>query len=205
MRFRPFQFFCAAVTLGVLCFATSGCALFGAELDKAAEGAGKLVTFYCENITSEEIRTQFRAAVNQHAAPHSVSVACAQGGTPLIVNPDNGTAAPVPPTSDRTTRVNDMPSTNPYEIARMKARDEAVAKAAEVAADLNPDAIDVEALQHENANLRQARDLLESECKLLNQRIQERDAELSTVRAECAGLRAELARLTDPVNASHSG
>jgi len=83
---RIFQGLCAIVILGVLPCA-GGCALFADELNTAAEGAGKLVRFYCENVTESSIREQFRAAVNAHAAPHSVSVTCAQGGTPLIVQP----------------------------------------------------------------------------------------------------------------------
>lgn len=65
----------------------SGCSLFGEPLEKAAEGAGKLVTFYCENVTDDTVRAQFREAVNVEAAPHSVTVSCAQGGESLIVNP----------------------------------------------------------------------------------------------------------------------
>lgn len=73
-----------------LAFATlSGCAFFSKELDKAAEGAGKLVTFYCENVTDDAARTQFRDAVNAKAAPHSVSVACVDGRPPLLVGPDS--------------------------------------------------------------------------------------------------------------------
>lgn len=65
----------------------SGCTLFAGELDKAADGAGRLVRFYCENVTVPEIREEFRLAVNAHAQPHSVSVQCAQGGVPLVVTP----------------------------------------------------------------------------------------------------------------------
>lgn len=72
------------IAVSLLC-SVSGCSLFGKELDRAAEGAGKLVTFYCTNVTDPTIREQFRAAVNAHATPHSVSVTCAQGGEPLIV------------------------------------------------------------------------------------------------------------------------
>lgn len=67
----------------------SGCALLGGELDKAANGAGKLVTFYCENVTDPTVREEFRAAVNAKASPHSVSVTCANGGPPLVSNPDS--------------------------------------------------------------------------------------------------------------------
>lgn len=83
------QRFCALVTYTVLLLATSGCALFSDELDRAAEGAGKLVTFYCENVKDDSIREQFRTAVNAHAAPHSVTVECAQGGPRLIVSPES--------------------------------------------------------------------------------------------------------------------
>ena len=57
----------------------NGCALFGSELDEAAKGAGKLVTFYCKNVTDDTLREEFRATVNRHAAPHSVAVTCASG------------------------------------------------------------------------------------------------------------------------------
>lgn len=66
----------------------SGCSLFGKELDRAAEGAGKMVTFYCDNVTDPAIREQFRTAVNEHARPHSVTVNCVSGGEPLIVTSD---------------------------------------------------------------------------------------------------------------------
>lgn len=78
-----FQHLCRLATLAILCLATEGCALFSRELDQAAAGAGRLVTFYCQNITDPSIREQLRAAVNAKAAPHSVSVTCAQGGDPL--------------------------------------------------------------------------------------------------------------------------
>lgn len=65
----------------------SGCTLFAGELDKAADGAGRLVKFYCENVTVPEIREEFRLAVN--AQPHSVSVQCAQGGVPLVITPSS--------------------------------------------------------------------------------------------------------------------
>lgn len=61
----------------------SACALLGGKLDRAAEGAGDLVTFYCANITDPTVREQFRAAVNTHAAPNTVSVTCFAGGPPL--------------------------------------------------------------------------------------------------------------------------
>ncbi len=71
------------LTYAVLLLA-SGCTLLSPQLDKAAEGAGKLVTFYCQNITDSALREQFRAAVNAKAAPHSVAVTCANGGPPLV-------------------------------------------------------------------------------------------------------------------------
>jgi hypothetical protein len=49
------------------------------QIDKAAEGAGKLVTFYCDNVTSQEIREEFRDKVNEKAAPNSVAITCANG------------------------------------------------------------------------------------------------------------------------------
>lgn len=62
----------------------NGCSLFGGQLDKAAEGAGKLVTFYCENVTDDTTREEFRTAVNAKASPHSVTVMCVNGVAPLI-------------------------------------------------------------------------------------------------------------------------
>ena len=64
--FKRLHSICATICIGVLLTSLSGCALFGSELDKAAEGAGKLVTFYCDNIPNEAVREQFRAAVNEH-------------------------------------------------------------------------------------------------------------------------------------------
>lgn len=80
------RFYCL-MTYTILLLATEGCSLLAPQLDKAAEGAGKLVTFYCTNITDASIREQFRAAVNARAAPNSVAVTCAQGGPPLTVGP----------------------------------------------------------------------------------------------------------------------
>lgn len=62
---------------------TTGCSILGDQLDKAAKGAGKLVSFYCENVTIPEVRDELRAAVNAHAAPNSVQVTCANGGPTL--------------------------------------------------------------------------------------------------------------------------
>lgn len=95
----------AAVALTVACAAmfASGCGLLSSSLERAAKGAGKVVTYYCENVTIPEIREQVRAAVNQHAAPHSVAVECADGGEVLrsgegetITAPQPGEAAPSP-------------------------------------------------------------------------------------------------------------
>lgn len=110
---RPFQWLCAFITFAVLCLA-SGCSLLSSDLDRAAKGAGDLVTFYCENVTVPDIRENFRAAVNAHASPHSVVVTCANGGEPLIASPDNPTGA------------NLMPSKNPYELSRIEARNASI-------------------------------------------------------------------------------
>lgn len=210
---RVFQGFCAVITIGVLLCAT-GCGLLGGkELDRAAEGAGKLVTFYCENVTIPEIREQFRAAVNQHAAPHSVSVQCVQGGQPLIVTPPNATPAPLP---NSTTGAN-MATGNPHEIARLKAREVSMTVASldgEVRTQITEEQL--RAVEHDRNNARQAVEILEKECTLLNERIRDRDTEcealrsslqtvqneravlsneLTTSRAECAALAAEVARL----------
>lgn len=65
----------------VLCL--TGCSLLSPQIDKAAKGAGKLVTFYCENVTLPEVREELRAKVNAAAAPNSVEVKCASGGPTL--------------------------------------------------------------------------------------------------------------------------
>ncbi len=57
----------------------TGCEVLSPQIDKAAKGAGKLVTFYCDNVTSTEIREEFRAKVNAAAAPNSVAVTCVNG------------------------------------------------------------------------------------------------------------------------------
>lgn len=67
-----------------------GCSLLSDQVERAAKGAGKVVTYYCENVTVPEIREEVRAKVNKHAAPHSVAVTCADGGPTL------DTAAPAP-------------------------------------------------------------------------------------------------------------
>lgn len=61
----------------------NGCALLSGNLERAAKGAGKVVTYYCENITVPEIRDEVRAAVNKYAAPHSVAITCVDGGPTL--------------------------------------------------------------------------------------------------------------------------
>ncbi len=66
--------------------AMSGCSILGPQIDKAAAGAGKLVTFYCNNVTIPDIRDQLREKVNAAAAPNSVTVTCANGGPTLKSN-----------------------------------------------------------------------------------------------------------------------
>lgn len=63
--------------------ALTGCQVLAPQIDKAAKAAGKMVTFYCDNVTVPEIREEFRAKVNAHAAPNSVQVQCAAGGPAL--------------------------------------------------------------------------------------------------------------------------
>ena len=63
--------------------ALSGCSLLAPQIDKAAAGAGKLVTFYCQNVTLPQVREELRAKVNAAAAPNSVAVTCASGGPAL--------------------------------------------------------------------------------------------------------------------------
>lgn len=68
------------VAVALALASVSGCALFSDQLDRAAKGAGKVVKQYCENVTIPEVREEIRAAVNKHAAPHSVAVECVDGG-----------------------------------------------------------------------------------------------------------------------------
>ncbi len=70
------------LVLPLLVLAT-GCQVLAPQIDKAAAGAGKLVTFYCTNVTVPEIREELRAKVNAAAAPNSVAVTCANGGPAL--------------------------------------------------------------------------------------------------------------------------
>ena len=62
---------------------SAGCSLLSPQIDKAAKAAGKMVTFYCGNVTVPQIREEFRAKVNAEAAPNSVQVECAGGGPML--------------------------------------------------------------------------------------------------------------------------
>lgn len=63
-----------AITFAVL--VSSGCTLLGEVSEKAAQRIGKGVQVYCEE-TIPDVRETFRAKVNAHAAPHSVTVTCA--------------------------------------------------------------------------------------------------------------------------------
>lgn len=90
----------AAMAVSAATFA-SGCALLSDNLDKAAKGAGKVVTYYCENITIPEIREEVRAAVNEHAAPHSVAIECVddsgQNVGPELKSAEPASVAPATP------------------------------------------------------------------------------------------------------------
>lgn len=70
------------LAVSVICL-LSGCSILSPQIDKAAKGAGKLVTFYCDNVTIPEIRAELRDKVNAAAAPNSVEVKCANGGPTL--------------------------------------------------------------------------------------------------------------------------
>ncbi|MGE0294721.1 MAG: hypothetical protein AB7P97_20410 [Hyphomonadaceae bacterium] len=72
-----------ATAIAVALTFASGCSLLSDNLDRAAKGVGKVVVYYCENITVPEIREEVRAAVNKHSAPHTVAVTCADGGPTL--------------------------------------------------------------------------------------------------------------------------
>lgn len=66
-----------------LAIGASGCSIFSENADKVAKAGGRLVTFYCDNITVPEIREEIRAKVNAYAAPNAVAVTCANGGPAL--------------------------------------------------------------------------------------------------------------------------
>jgi hypothetical protein len=83
---------CAA--LAIVAVSASGCALLSDQLDKAAEGAGKVVKQYCENVTVPDVREQVRAAINKYAAPHSVSIECADGNGPTLKSDEPASVAP---------------------------------------------------------------------------------------------------------------
>lgn len=57
-----------------------GCAQLIETSDRAAEKIGEGVTYYCDKVPAD-VRAQFRAKVNQYAAPNSVQVSCADGAT----------------------------------------------------------------------------------------------------------------------------
>lgn len=73
------------ISLLCVCIFTclSGCQLLGDPLEKAAGAGGKLVKYYCANVTIPEVREKIRERVNYHAAPDSVAVTCAKGGPVL--------------------------------------------------------------------------------------------------------------------------
>lgn len=73
----------SVLTLALAATFASGCSLLSDNLDKAAKGAGKVVSEYCANITVEEVRAEVAAAINKHAAPNSVTITCADGGPVL--------------------------------------------------------------------------------------------------------------------------
>lgn len=62
----------------VLVLSLTGCQILAPQIDKSAKAAGKAVKFYCDNVTSDEIRAEFRAKVNAEAAPDKIEVTCAK-------------------------------------------------------------------------------------------------------------------------------
>lgn len=83
-----------AAAVAFVAISASGCALLSDQLDKAAAGAGKVVKQYCENVTIPEVREEVRAAVNKYAAPHSVSIECADGAGPTLKSDEPASVAP---------------------------------------------------------------------------------------------------------------
>jgi len=78
----------------------AGCSLLSDNLDRAAKGAGKVVKTYCENVTIPEIREEVRAAVNKHAAPHSVAIECVDKSAPVLKSDEPASVAPSPSEAD---------------------------------------------------------------------------------------------------------
>lgn len=56
----------------------SGCSVLAPQIDKSTRAAGKAVTFYCDNITSPDVRAEFRSKVNAAAKPNKIEVTCAR-------------------------------------------------------------------------------------------------------------------------------
>lgn len=67
----------------ILLLPLSGCSLLANDVEKVAKAGGKLVNFYCANVSDESIRLQIREKVNSYASPNTVVVTCAGGGPQL--------------------------------------------------------------------------------------------------------------------------
>jgi hypothetical protein len=76
----------AQIKVCLLCFCVlpfvTGCAILGDPAEKAASAGGKLVKYYCANVTVPEVREKIRERVNYHAAPDAIAVTCADGNAP---------------------------------------------------------------------------------------------------------------------------
>lgn len=60
-----------------------GCTPLMSASERAAKEAGNFVHYYCESLPTD-LRLQFRYQVNQHAAPHVITVECANGISPFV-------------------------------------------------------------------------------------------------------------------------
>lgn len=70
--------YAAAALLSIpVLFAMIGCQVLDAGADRAADRAAQGLAWYCEN-TDDQAREQFRARLNERAAPHSLTATCGQ-------------------------------------------------------------------------------------------------------------------------------
>lgn len=74
------------IALSLCALLLGACSILAPQSDKLAKNAGKLVTFYCKNVTNPQMREEIRAAVNKYASPNSIVVTCSDGSPALISN-----------------------------------------------------------------------------------------------------------------------
>lgn len=66
------------IVIIITAISLSGCSLIADNVDKAAKGVGRGVTWYCDNADAD-LRDEFARLVNESAAPNSINVTCANG------------------------------------------------------------------------------------------------------------------------------